>query len=129
MISSELFQALSPLVSLRQSVPPGDYLFRKGDPAQYVFVVTQGSISVESDISSNRNLPIKSLVNKKLWGIREIVLNAHYPYCGKAETEVSIQMIPRSTLYEAFKSNPSLKLMVMQAIAREITQLPHTVLE
>lgn len=129
MLTPELLRALATLESKEGRFPPGFCLFKEGDHIDAVWVLKNGTVSLHTSRFSKDN-PLHHLAHqKRLWGIRELILGLPFQFTGVAETEISGYIIPQTVIHRAMRENPMLRLMLMQAMAQELSHLPQSVVE
>lgn len=129
MVSSELLRALAALESRDGNYPAGYCLFQEGDHPEAVWVLKNGTLGLQTTRFSAGN-PLHAVASKKrLWGIRELVTGVPMQFTGIAETAISGYRIPKTVIHRAMRENASLRLLLMQAIAWELTQIPQSVVE
>lgn len=129
MLSTELIKVLSVLEAKEEIFPQGCLLFKEGDPVQNIVLLKRGTLRIKAD-GLTHNSHFQEVSNqKKLWGIREMIMGTGHSCTGMAETELHCIQIPVLVVHRAMRENPSMRILVMQALAAEINHHPYKAVE
>ena len=99
----------------------GEYLFRKGDPAERVIYISEGSVSLHYEEPLLADLTI--LETKKIWGVKEILLGTSFKHSCKASESFNAFAIHKDEFLYVLNNKPSLRLELMNSLAQELKEI------
>ena len=121
--SCEVFSALTELqreeVALGGSISrlnKGEYIFRAGDTADFLFVIMQGRVGLYADSHDGVLHPINILSNGQLLGISGFFPLGTWDLTARCMTDTTTLTIPRRWILSHMISDPDLELRVLQGV-------------
>lgn len=127
MSNPELLEGLSPdalervMALARQvKVPAGSVLFRLGEPAESVFIVTRGSIALTLPmrvLGKEENVLIEEMSPGEALGWSALLPSHTLTLTATATFEAEVLELPRDALLELFEGDPSVGYVVARNAA------------
>lgn len=102
----------------------GDVIFRQGDAADSMFVITWGTVGIYVDYGTERERKLTELEGGAFFG--EMGMIDHAPRSATAvalEKYTQLQEITEDKLGELFKEQPAKVLAIMQQLSRRLRKL------
>ena len=94
----------------------GEYIFRAGDTADFLFVVQQGRVGLYADAHDGILHAINILSNGQLLGISAFFPIATWDLTARCQTDTTVLTIPRRSMLAHMISDPDLELRVLQGV-------------
>lgn len=94
----------------------GEYVFREGDAADFVFVIQQGRVGIYADAHDGVMQPIGILSNGQLLGLSAFFPLATWELTSRCLTDTTLLAIPRRWMLSHMISDPDLELRVLQGV-------------
>jgi CRP-like cAMP-binding protein len=103
--------------------PPGEVLFREGEPCTGLFVVAQGSVKIYKTSFSGREIMLA--IENAPSSVAEVPLfdGGPYPASASAVDEVLAYWISTRDFQQACRQNPGLSLKVLAVVGKRLRAL------
>jgi CRP-like cAMP-binding protein len=98
---------------------PGQYLFYSGNPATGIFCITSGTIKLESTDPSGKSHLIQIFSAGCLIGYRALFSEEPYQSSAIVIEDAEVCYIPKSTLLELIKQDPSLAMNFLMQLSND----------
>lgn len=119
--SAEIFSALTDLqreeIALGASYSrreDGEYVFRAGDTADFMFIVAEGRVGLYADAQKGILHPITLLSSGQVLGLSALFHMANWDLTARCLSETSLIVIPRRWLLSHMIGDPDLELRILQ---------------
>jgi CRP/FNR family transcriptional regulator len=101
----------------QSTIDPGTTIFREGDPSQYLFTVTAGSVKLYKLLSDGRRQITAFLFPGDFFGLS---VGGNYAYTAEALSPVMVCKFPHRKLDAMFDELPMLEKKVLGATTQEL---------
>ncbi len=102
-----------------QSVSKGDYIFRQGEAANYVFMLISGKIRLERHLSDGQILIIHQTSQQESFA--EAALFSDFYHCdAKAVKDVKIEVISKNTILTKISNDPEFAISFVELLAKQV---------
>ena len=105
---------------------PGEYLFHEGDPADRLFVIRRGMVSLDVHVPGHGDRVIDTVEEGDVFGWSSLVPPYHWFFDARAVHDVSAVAIDSTCLREKCDADPVLGYAVMQRVAKVMYQRLHS---
>lgn len=101
----------------------GEYIFREGDPADWLHIVTEGSVKCVKSSADGRDVTVKVLLPGDLFCCEAAVFNGSpHPGCAKVLEQAKIVRIHKQTYIDVLRRNPDLALEVITYLGNRLRE-------
>jgi|SRR5581483_2390226 len=104
------------------SRPKGTVLFRRGDPAQGLFLVRRGEVTLGLGCESAA-YPPRMLGAGSVVGLPATMSGAPYSLTAEVTEDSQLSFVPRSVVLKLLRSSPELGFAVMAILGDEISKI------
>lgn len=99
----------------------GDTVFRQGDPCKGLFVVVSGQLLRKAERFATR-LTLGNVRAGELIELAAALGDVSHTYTLSAQIPSSLMMLPIEALHKAFKAYPTLRMRLLEELAREVSR-------
>ncbi len=107
------------------SVGRDAYLFRKGDPAQTIYVLVSGQVKVHLPLASGAEKVIAMIGPGESFGIASVYLGEPYSASALSRTTSHVLAVDRATLLRQAGQDAGLACRLLGAVSRRVSSLLH----
>jgi CRP/FNR family transcriptional regulator, cyclic AMP receptor protein len=125
--STELFNAMPPEVldglrerAVVQRVAKGQAVFSEGDPAEHLFVVTEGRIAIATRASDGRETLVAVMEAGGLFGELGLFDGEPRSADARALTDAEVLSVDYASVRAAFEARPELLWLVVRLLAQRL---------
>ena len=115
-------------VTKTHSLKKGDILFYEGTPANEMFYLESGRLSVTKRIL-NRNIKLGELIQGEFLGEVAVIGGGTRSATARATTDSTVVALDRKHCNQCFANIPSCVLIVMKALANRLRQADELVIK
>jgi len=102
----------------RESAPQGAFLFRRGEPAEYLYVLQDGRVRLSYDETGEVAFVISNPGDAIGWSA--VVEREAYSASAECLSPVMVAKVPSAKLAEIFRDDPESGLIFFKRLARSI---------
>jgi CRP/FNR family transcriptional regulator, nitrogen oxide reductase regulator len=115
-LSDQELEALAKLTTAREFAAD-EYVFWEGDPAEWFYVVAQGSIKVSKLSSQGKETIIDFFGPGEMFGEVAVFQNKTYPASSRAESETNLLGIRKSDFIRLLSVHPQVALRIINILS------------
>jgi D-lactate dehydrogenase len=109
------------------TVQAGRYLFREGDPANFLFIVKRGAFEVRKRSDDGTELTVREMAAGEVGGLTSMHLEKTRSATLHALTECVVAVIPREVFLQALRSHPDLSQALFAHLSRKVRDKSQTI--
>lgn len=118
-LSGDELESFMDSLELRE-VPAGDYIFKRGEEGDCLYLIGMGSVGLEAPLASGRKRVYSRLAEGDFFGEHAFMARAKHHDEAVAETDTSILMIDRTTFDGWVKKYPAIQATVEDFYRRRV---------
>jgi len=118
-VESATLQAVAEAVEQR-SIEPGEYLFREGDAADFMFVVVTGTLEVQKAAAHGADVPLRKMGEGEAGGLTSMAVPKERSASLKAEERVEVFLVPRDRFLNLMVDHPDLSRAVIGLLGNKV---------
>lgn len=116
MFQETLIELLDKFSLEPETIPEGSLIFKKNQSHNNCLVLREGEVFLSN---SDINLSQEHVRERRLWGVKELVLEKPFAFDLIAKTEISVSFISKTELANIFKENYNLKRLFLKCLAKD----------
>jgi CRP-like cAMP-binding protein len=119
-IKDETFEAVAS-ISDEKAVQAGETLFKEGEPASYLYIVTQGEVDIRYELHGNEEVTVDTVVAGDLRVWSAVVEPQKCTANAVARTDVGLVTIEAGALRAFCEKDPALGYRLMTRISKALS--------
>lgn len=102
----------------------GTVLFREGDPARGVYLISTGSASLSLHADDGRNVAVRSVGPGYLLGLPGTILSRNYLFTARLTQDSRVTFVPTGALLDFLRVHNDLCFDIVEMLGGELIDLP-----
>ncbi len=106
-----------------QTFSAGEVIIAEGTSGSHCFLIEEGQVLICKTLLGKQRIPIATLVSGELFGEMSLFDESGIRSASAiAETEVTVQLIPRETLSQALSETPTIIQALLKTLSSRLAQ-------
>ncbi len=120
-LTDEMLQKLQPITSIME-FKAGEYIFKEGEYAEYVYSILEGDVGLETEKSPSRLILVTKITCGMTLGFSALLDTEHRKYLGyaKALTDTKLFAWKGAEMEKLFVQDYEMGFLIMRRIANTI---------
>lgn len=120
-LTDEMLQKIQPITSIME-FKAGEYIFREGEYAEYVYSILEGEVGLETEKSPSRLILVTKITCGMTLGFSALLDTEHRKYLGyaKALTDTKLFAWKGAEMEKLFVQDYEMGFLIMRRIANTI---------
>ncbi len=116
-------------MALLRRVPAGEAVFSEGDPADALYLLERGTVTITTQIEAARGRLITRIQPGDYFGEMALLDDGPRSATAVAETESLVARIPKADVLELIRSSPPIAFAMLREFGRRIRTTNHQMVE
>ncbi|MEW6601859.1 MAG: Crp/Fnr family transcriptional regulator [Nitrospirota bacterium] len=119
-LTEEELKSISPLFQ-KVDLQNGEYIFLEGDPAEWLYVVTNKRVKIIKHTRSGRDVLLEIKSPGEIFCCATVLDNKPYPESAQAKEAASVIRIRRKNLLRIIDAYPLLRIMIARYLSEKLS--------